>query len=36
MLNTNTLLEPTKGLAFCFVVGSSIFLLNKIFEEIKS
>jgi len=34
MLNTNTLLEPTKGLAFCFVVGSSIFLLNKIFANI--
>ena len=34
MFNTNTLLEPTKGLAFCFVVGSSIFLLNKIFTNI--
>ena len=34
MLKINTLLEPTKGLAFCFVVGSSIFLLNKIFTNI--
>ena len=34
MFNTNTLLEHTKGLAFCFVVGSSIFLLNKIFANI--
>ena len=34
MVNTNNLLDHANGLAFCFIVGSFFWLLNKIFTNI--